>query len=59
MAAAQTATTENAWMKMIRRKRSKVVISRKTSTQAMQILEKSMVRLTAPPIQIGDRNAPT
>src|SRR6266852_5132370 len=51
----QMATTEAAWMKMIRRRRSKVVMSRKVSAQATNTFEISRVRETAPPFQIGER----
>src|SRR5580765_4928863 len=51
----QMATTEAAWMKMIRRRRSKVVISRNVSAQATNTFEISMVRETAPPFHIGER----
>src|SRR5712692_5557819 len=51
----QMATTEAAWMKIIRRRRSKVVISRNVRAQATNTFEISMVRETAPPFQIGER----
>ncbi len=43
---------------MIRRKRPKLVMSRNTITQAIQILEKSIVLDTAPPFQTGERKPP-
>src|SRR6266850_3464732 len=57
METAATTTTEAAWMKIIRRKRSKLVISRNARIQATNTLEKSIILEMAPPLQIGERNA--
>src|SRR5258707_14507220 len=51
----QITTTDAAWMKIMRRRRSKVVISRNVRAHATKTLEMSIVRETAPPFQIGER----
>src|SRR5205085_2455818 len=52
----EMAATDAAWMKMIRRNRSNVVMRRNVRHQATKTLEISTARETAPPFQTGERS---